>query len=120
MGRWPESLRHAFCDDPTRFPFKLCPYRVIMAKFIQCSCRKRIPVSRLLIHRRSILHRQRNRLLQLLAQPHVTFREIARQTGVSHERIRQIAAEVGMIRPRLYTLDPPLVTGFKGPRRFKD
>jgi hypothetical protein len=79
-----------------------------MATIIQCSCGKRIPTSRLFVHRRSVLHRQRNRLLRLLAQPQVTFREIARQTGVSGERIRQIAAEAGIKgreRSRLHTLN---------------
>jgi hypothetical protein len=79
-----------------------------MARITQCSCGKRICTSGLSIHCRSVFHGQRNRLLRLLAQPQVTFREIARQTGVSGERIRQIAAEAGIKgreRSRLHTLN---------------
>jgi Sigma-70, region 4 len=46
-------------------------------------------------HRRGVLHRKCQRLRALLARDCLTFREIARRMGVSQERIRQIAQQLG-------------------------
>lgn len=54
-----------------------------------------IPVSPLGLHRRGILHRKRKLLRALLADDRLTFQEISRRMGVSHERIRQVAQMLG-------------------------
>lgn len=54
-----------------------------------------VPVSRLRVHRRSLLHRKAKRLRALLTSDCLAFREIGRRLGVSRESIRLMARTLG-------------------------
>jgi len=87
-------------------------------------CGKTFPAGFRDKHEAGLLHRAQQQVRDLLSQPGMTNRKIAKQLGCSHERVAQIikhlgaapalkrSAEFVVNRSRQHTLDHPLVSAF--------
>jgi hypothetical protein len=73
-------------------------------KLMTCECGFPVAGLNRLDHRLSVYHRQHRRIKNLLSKDSLTFAEIGEKLGITRERVRQIAQQLGMAtgRERLY------------------
>lgn len=84
------STVYLYIDLETKPPKIACPI-----------CGQQVRSSQSSLHRQGVFHQQSQRIKALLDQECMTFTEIGDRLGVSRERVRQIAKELGIIgQPR--------------------
>jgi hypothetical protein len=71
-----------------------------VTELMTCECGFPVTVRSYRYHRRSVYHRHYRRIRGLLSKDSLTFAEIGERFGITRERVRQIARQLGMTSGR--------------------